>query len=292
MSVGRDMVLNFSQVEKLDGGYATEIDRGERFAFGENWRRFLSVLSKQRIEAAEQGLRNMLGHENLRGLSFLDIGSGSGLSSLAARNLGAQVFSFDYDADSVACTAELRRRYANNDDAWHVEQGSVLDPAYMDSLGKFDVVYSWGVLHHTGSMWKACENAARCVAPGGRLFIAIYNDQGAWSWRWTKVKQVYCSGVLGRAAVFATFGAGLHLRRIASDLVRLRNPIRTAREYQERRGMSVSHDIVDWLGGYPFEVAKPEHIFDFYKEKGFELEKMTTARGTVGCNEFVFRRVK
>src|SRR5207302_10440486 len=144
---------------KINGAssHAGEVTRGERFEFGKNWGRFLEVLDDERIGEAEESLKKMLEVEGLAGKSFLDIGSGSGLFSLAARRLGARVHSFDYDPQSVACAAELRRRYFPNDEDWVVEPGSALDEAYLNRLGTFDIVYSWGVLHHTGAMWQALK---------------------------------------------------------------------------------------------------------------------------------------
>ena len=147
--------------------HAREVATGQRFEFGGNWANFLSVLDEDRINAAVRGLQRMLQVERLDGLRFLDIGSGSGLSSLAAKRLGARVHSFDYDPQSVACTNELRRRYFPDTSDWSVERGSALDAEYLRQLGTFDIVYSWGVLHHTGEMWRALENAVIPVAPGG-----------------------------------------------------------------------------------------------------------------------------
>ncbi len=171
--------------------HAIEIAQGARFEFGKNWTRFLAALDDGRIARAEDSLRGMLETTDLKGKSFLDIGSGSGLFSLAARRLGARVHSFDYDPDSVACARELRREYFPGDQEWTIEEGSALDQNYIKSLGHFDVVYSWGVLHHTGEMWRALENAALPVAPCGRLFLAIYNDMGSQSARWRWVKKTY-----------------------------------------------------------------------------------------------------
>src|SRR5947209_8273569 len=168
-----------------------EIDRGKRFEFGKNWSQFLTVLDEKRITVAEQSLKEMLGIDHLQGKSFLDIGSGSGLFSLAARRLGASVHSFDFDPQAVACTSELKKRYFSGDVSWAIEEASILDLDYLSSLGTFDIVYSWGVLHHTGAMWRALENARSKVAPGGYLFIALYNDQGGVSQRWKMVKRTY-----------------------------------------------------------------------------------------------------
>ncbi|MFP6889658.1 MAG: class I SAM-dependent methyltransferase [Nitrospinota bacterium] len=130
-----------------------------QFPFGKNWSRFLSVLTEERIQEAEVSLREMMDLPSVEGKSFLDIGSGSGLFSLAAKNLGARVHSFDYDENSVACTLELNNRYHPETGGWTVERGFALDEKYMMSLDQFDIVYSWGVLHHTGDMWRALNLA-------------------------------------------------------------------------------------------------------------------------------------
>jgi 2-polyprenyl-3-methyl-5-hydroxy-6-metoxy-1,4-benzoquinol methylase len=271
-------------------GANAEIARGERFAFGENWRQFLSTLSDERIAEAERSVRELMRGETLEGKTLLDIGCGSGLFSLAARRLGARVCSFDFDPKSMGCAQELRRRYFPDDEAWTIRAGSVLDRAFMESLGRFDVVYSWGVLHHTGDMWKAIDNATIPVAKGGRLVIALYNDQGPTSDRWRMVKRTYNQGPVGKALVTATFVTYWTVRGVAVDMVRVKNPLSRYREYAKKRGMSLVHDWIDWIGGYPFEVAKPEEVLDFLRPRGFELIKLRSAGGTLGNNEFVFER--
>lgn len=262
--------------------HAEEIKTGSRFAFGENWLRFLNGLDDDRICQAEKSLCKMLKVRNLEGKRFLDIGSGSGLFSLAARRLGATVHSFDYDPHSVACTNELRHRYFPDDPCWNVEQGSALDEKYVSGLECFDVVYSWGVLHHTGNMLNSFKNVIQTVATDGQLFIAIYNDQGLTSKYWSLVKRAYNKKVIARyflVIVHAPYLFGMRwLVRALTGRLSL------------ERGMSLWHDMIDWLGGYPFEVATPEAIFHFFRDRGLVLEELKTCGGKMGCNEFVFRR--
>jgi 2-polyprenyl-6-hydroxyphenyl methylase/3-demethylubiquinone-9 3-methyltransferase len=242
------------------------------FAFGENWRDFLRVLSKDHTLEAQKALGAFLGTTDLKGKHFLDIGSGSGLHSLAARRMGVIVHSFDYDPQSVACTEELKRRYFPDDPQWTIQQGSILDGEFVQGLGGFDICYAWGVLHHMGAVWQALFNAQLPIQKDGLLFVGIYNDQGLVSVLWKMIKRIDCSGWLGHAIMSMIFYPVFFLSGVLIDLVHLRNPAVRYREHKKYRGMSLIHDWRGWLSGYPFEPAKPETIISFYKNLGFELK--------------------
>ncbi|MEV0322471.1 class I SAM-dependent methyltransferase [Streptomyces sp. NPDC050658] len=271
----------------------TEISQGRRFAFGQNWRKFGQLIDEERIIGAQKSLENALGTTDLTGRTFLDIGCGSGLFSLAALRLGARVRSFDYDPDSVAAARKVRKEFAP-DSEWDIECASILDAGFVKKLGQFDIVYSWGVLHHTGALWKAMDAACGLVAPNGALYVSIYNDQGGESHMWTSVKRRYNeSGPVMRRLLLV--GSVLYLGRrlplrVATGLMR-RGAGSKVRTEPRPRGMSRRHDLVDWVGGYPFEVASPEQVFGFCRDRGFHLRHMKTCKGGIGCNEFVFRRL-
>lgn len=276
----------------MNSAHADEITAGTRFQFGRNWRLFLELVDEHRIELAIESLRTLLGKDDLTQCRFLDIGSGSGLFSLAARRLGAEVTSFDFDPQSVACTVELRRRFAPQDTDWHIEQASVLDHDVHHEFGRFDIVYSWGVLHHTGQMWRGLENAAQMVAPGGTLALAIYNDQGRASNTWLRIKELYnwlprmLRGLVLLPCLLRLWGP-----TSVRDVFRGR-PFHSWRHYADEsvRGMSPWYDLVDWVGGLPFEVAKPEELLHYYRAQDFSLVNLKTCAGGIGCNEYVFEK--
>ena len=230
---------------------------------------------------------------------FLDAGSGSGVFSLAAYQLGAEVVSFDVDADSVHCTRTLCQKYQEGG-SWDVKSGSLLDASFMESLGQYDVVYCWGVAHHTGNMETAIDLLCARVDEGGTIVLAIYNDQEYVSGIWSIVKQSYQQLPKPLRPLFAfVIGLILWAKRLwvttlasVFRLVRLQNPLVPFANWMQEtqgRGMHRWHDLIDWVGGWPFEVAKPEVIFRKLRDQGFELQELVTCNGH-GCNEFVFRR--
>jgi 2-polyprenyl-6-hydroxyphenyl methylase/3-demethylubiquinone-9 3-methyltransferase len=196
--------------------------------------------------------------------------------------MGAEVFSFDYDIDSVNCAKELKRKYFPDDAGWSIEQGDALDRQYMETFRNYDIVYSWGVLHHTGNMRLGFDRIAETVAGSGLLYIAIYNDQGPISKFWRTVKRVYMK--TPRILRFLIIVPYVMARAVA-NLLRHGTPFFGRK--QESRGMSQVYDIYDWLGGYPFEVATPDMVIDIFRGKGFELVKLTAQKGK-GCNQYVF----
>jgi 2-polyprenyl-3-methyl-5-hydroxy-6-metoxy-1,4-benzoquinol methylase len=271
--------------------HSREIRNKERFTFGENWNLFAGEISAERVAEAEESLKTNLGCNNLLGLRFLDIGCGSGIFSLAARRLGASVTAFDYDPKSVACALALRKEYFGEEvEKWNILEGSVLDRRFIEALGQFDIVYSWGVLHHTGDMWSALENSLIPLSCNAKLFISIYNDQGYRSKLWKFVKKGYINTPKSLRQIYAfPFLVGLWGPAVIRDFIYLR-PFKTWIYYKKNRGMSPYRDLIDWVGGYPFEVASPSEIFSFYKSKGLTLDILETCAGRHGCNEFVFTK--
>ena len=276
---------------RIYGVKMSRVKQKQRFEFGKNWENFLKNLDDEKINASKDVLQKMLKVETLKDKTFLDIGCGSGLHSLSARMLGAKVHSFDYDVRSVNCTRFLKEKFFNSDGDWKVEEGSALDERYISSLGKFDIVYSWGVLHHTGDMWNALDLASVPVNPDGILYIAIYNDQGRPSRYWYNIKRIFnllpkYLRIFILLPVFIRLWGPTTIRDILKG-----KPFLTWRYYYKSRGMTPWINVVDWVGGYPFEVAKPERIFYFFQNKGFRLNGLTTCGGGHGCNEFVFQRI-
>src|SRR5579871_1853038 len=244
-----------------------------RFGFGKNWADYIEKhFTEQVLEQSRTHLAGFLRMEPLKGLTFLDIGCGSGLHSLAAWRLGAdQVISFDYDQDSVTTTERIRKGVGSPDN-WTVMQGSVLDRAFLANLPKSDIVYSWGVLHHTGDMWGAVRNAATVMKPDGVYYIALYSADNYVNpppEYWLKVKRRYNScSTLGRRIMEGSYLWRFH---ILPALRSGQNPWRLLRE-KRYRGMEFWTDLRDWLGGYPMEFAGFGETRDFcQRELGIDL---------------------
>jgi len=250
------------------------------FSFGSNWQKYLDVLPPSAVEAMRQYLKAWLG--DIKGRSLVDIGSGSGLVGYAAHELGASpITTFDVDPESVEATARMRARAGNPND-WRHGPGSILDDEFVADIGTFDVVCSWGVLHHTGDVWHAIENAARLVAAGGRLFIALYTKTH-WSERSLRTKRLYNRTPYPLKPLFRLSWAAPKLAKMAvrRDFGRLRR--------QDQRGMIFWRDVEDWLGGLPYQPLGPGEVLERLRPLGFTLERLEDALGEGGNDVYLFR---
>lgn len=254
----------------------------KQFDFGKNWQAF----SEQRVDTdrlvlACQSLHSLLQNDSLAGLSFLDVGCGSGLFSIAAYRLGAsRVVGIDVNPRCIEISQHNRDRLIPTSPIeFHI--ASALQPNQLERFGKFNIVYAWGSLHHSGSMWAAMRNIASCVAPGGVLIVAIYNKHIT-SPLWKLIKQFYnqVPGIVQRVMILLFAG----VIYIAKFLLTRRNPLK------KERGMDFWFDVIDWIGGYPYEYATSHEVKTFVTSRGFELRRLIPASIPTGCNEFVFEK--
>jgi SAM-dependent methyltransferase len=248
------------------------------FSFGENWLNYVKTFDEEKFREAKRSLADLLDTDNLAGKTFLDIGSGSGVFSLAAVDMGAQaVISIDVDPKSVQACREIKGRADVSH--WTILEGSILDLNLIERLPKADIVYSWGVLHHTGAMWQAIDNAATLVNDGGLFVIAIYNHHWSSSF-WLRFKQVYNRSGDFFKKLMVWF---LLVPRVLVRVLKGKPPLK------DKRGMSVYYDAIDWAGGFPYEYASFDEVVSFCQGRGFVLRD-SIRTNSIGCNQFVFER--
>ena len=266
-------------------------DQQQRFGFGKNWESFIKRhFSDERVTLAGRHLLDFLSLSSLGGQSFLDIGCGSGLHSLAALRSGASsVVSFDYDPMAVKITKRLKE-LEHNPPHWEVMQGSILDNAFLDSLRPADIVYSWGVLHHTGDMWQAMNNSAKLMKSDGLFYVALYDydiQVNPPAEFWLDVKRRYNrNSWLGKKRMEMWYIYNFTLDRKLRNILRL---IGRITDYKRARGMAFYTDVVDWLGGWPMEFAKRRDVRDWAVKADLEMVKSKTGEAN---SEYLFKRIK
>lgn len=257
----------------------------KRFEFGKNWTAFAEqALSEERVQHAREDFRALVGCGTLEGQSFLDIGFGQGLAVALAIEEGAgRVVAIDIDPDCLNAYEITKRHFPALARTPHVIVGSILDNtvvAKLKSEGPFDIVHSWGVLHHTGRMWDAIDHAASLVKPGGQFILAIYARHWT-SPLWRTLKWTYVSlPTWGKRLMLALFYPAMRLRA-----AQLKDPA------DKQRGMNFYHDLVDWVGGYPYEYASKDEIEKWLNRSGFRLVRFRSTKGWTGCHEYVFSKI-
>lgn len=252
------------------------------FSFGRNWSDYAQTITDADCADALRDIQFWLGDDFIDGKNVVDAGSGSGLHSLCMFRLGAgKIVSFDYDQESVNTTRSLWKK-CGCPTTWEVRQGSVLDDVFISSLGTYDVVYSWGVLHHTGDMWQAMDNACRLLAPGGTLFVSLYAKGPRYEADLALKRKYNNASPFGKKMMTYRWIANLMWTR----LWRLQNPLGWNEKFV--RGMNTYHDLIDWLGGLPYEVASGDEVVVFCRKRGLVLERIQP-KCEGACSIYVFR---
>ena len=256
------------------------------FSFGKNWQNYLKSLTKAKILYAKNSLEEFLG--NVKNSSILDIGCGSGIFSYSMYSLGAKkITSFDIDPFSVECAKYLRNN-VKNPKRWNILYGSILDENFLTELGKFNIVYSWGVLHHTGNMWKAIHNAMTLVEDNGLFLIAIYNKT-KYSKFWLIIKKFYNKiPQIGKSLMDIVL---FSLSFFILPIINLKSPFKKLKEYQSNRGMNPMNDVKDWLGGYPYEYASFNEIINYVKSINSDFKLVKSIRTNREANNtYLFKK--
>ncbi len=260
----------------------------EAFDFGSNWKHYSArALTTSRVEGAREAFCELTFGIELKSRSFLDVGFGQGLTALCAADAGAAVCCLDVNprcAEALELTSQFFLPKVK--EKLNLIVGSILSSSDVRTLREksgdgYDVVHSWGVLHHTGDLQQAFANCAGLVKPGGHLIVAIYNRHWS-SPLWERIKRLYCRlPRIGQKTMIGLFVPVIYLAKL---LVTRRNPL------EKERGMDFLVDIVDWVGGYPYEYAVIDEVLDLGNKNSLQTLRVTPAGVPTGCNEFVFTK--
>jgi 2-polyprenyl-3-methyl-5-hydroxy-6-metoxy-1,4-benzoquinol methylase len=259
------------------------------FSFGKNREDFLKHVTPEQVELAKSYVQDFLWkHTAIAGKTVIDVGCGSWIMSLVYVLLGAKkVVSIDIDATSLACTETLREKYAISPDIWEIQSVSILDTTKIISLGTYDIVYSWWVIHHSWDMRQGLENLFSLAHNGSFVYIALYNTctrfvEGT-SYFWQKLKKIYSQHHWTRWVIKPLYTIYLLAGLVATG----RNPWKYITGYKSIRGMNFFTDIEDRLGGYPYEFATYDEVVAYYQKHGYTCVDGIRVR-SIGCNEFLF----
>jgi SAM-dependent methyltransferase len=259
------------------------------FNFGSNWKNYSKyALSGKKIETAKLHFDKLFENIDLNEKSFLDIGFGQGLSLLIATEKNANTVGCDINPLCSEVLLFNMKMFNNNLNEIPVVIGSINDETTVENILKlndgnlFDIVHSWGVLHHTGNMWKAIEKSKNLVTKNGIFVIAIYNKHFTAKF-WHLIKKVYnSSGWFIKNLMLAGYLPLIFIRY----LLYFQNPMKLP------RGMNIYYDAIDWLGGYPYQYASIDEILDYMNQNGFTQVRIVKTSGFTGCNEFVFKKTQ
>lgn len=255
-----------------------------KFSFGKNWCDYVDKLTDDIVKIHKDNLFTYYTDYDFKDKSILDIGCGSGLSSLSFNILGCKsLLSIDVDPNSIIAAYKLKNNFKKlvlTECDWEIKEQSILDDNFVNNSRKFDLVYSWGVLHHTGDMWTAIDNASKLVNDGGILHLALYVSGNRYN---DDLMLKYLYNMTDENGKIKLIYDWLYYYHISKniDIFQINN-----------RGMNKYNDCIDWLGGLPYEVCNPSVLDYFLEKKGFVKIFYKPALGQGGNFICLYKKIK
>jgi 2-polyprenyl-6-hydroxyphenyl methylase/3-demethylubiquinone-9 3-methyltransferase len=261
------------------------------YSFGKNWLEYSQSINSIHVDHVTSDLSRLLNLKDLTQKSVLDIGCGSGVHDVGFYQLGCRnLTAIDYDQDCITATNQTLEKFCPGS-GYKILQGDILS-SKTQSLGKFDIVYSWGVLHHTGNLLEAICKASTLVAREGHLAIALYRKTLMCGF-WKAEKRLYSR--LPR--IFQRFLELIYISFFSIALLFTQKTSITnyIESYSSKRGMNFFADVKDWLGGYPYESISPHELRKLMSSLGFRQVYSLEGNSRIGifgsgCDEFLFQK--
>ena len=147
---------------------------------GTQTREYFEAIENKRY-ALEPEIHQFAQFSRYHGKEVLEIGVGMGTDFLQWNRAGAYATGVDLTEECVALT-RARLLVFGFPDEGRVLQADAENLPFADS--SFDLVYSWGVIHHSPNTRKALEEIVRVMRPGGEGKVMIYN-------KWSAVSLMY-----------------------------------------------------------------------------------------------------
>ncbi|MGH9365772.1 MAG: class I SAM-dependent methyltransferase [Thermoanaerobaculia bacterium] len=147
--------------------------------------KFFERVEEERYERYAPWMKSAIGFDRYRGKRVLEVGFGLGTDHVSFSRGGARCFGIDLTPAHITAT---RRRLELEHSTPRLSQGDAEKLPFADQ--SFDVVYSFGVLHHTPGTQAAVDEIHRVLRPGGEAIVGLYHRDSLFFW-------AYCVGIRG-----------------------------------------------------------------------------------------------
>ena len=173
-------------------------------------REYFDAIEDYRYNSDAPWLKDAVGFDHFQNKRLLEVGFGTGTDLLQFARAGAVVTGVDITPRSIEIA---RRRFDVYGQRGEFLIGDGENLSFPDE--SFDVVYSFGVLHHTPDTQRAIREVHRVLRPGGKAIVMLYHRSSLFYWGGLALKRGILQGKLLRHSMAEIMS--LHVEYSAAD---------------------------------------------------------------------------